>query len=157
MSQELNFGGIATTWRKWILPLLVVVVSCVGALAQGGGNVAITGTVMDPSGAVIAGAKITVTQKSTSAARADVTNASGQFNIPSLPPATYTVAVEAAGFKEYLQDIVLLADQIRDMDIRMQVGEATQQVTVAESAVAVNTVSQELSQVIEARAFLICL
>src|SRR4029079_3556133 len=42
-----------------------------------------------------------------------------------------------------------LADQIRDMDIRLQVGEASQQVTVEESSVQVNTVSQELSQAIE--------
>jgi hypothetical protein len=104
---------------------------------------------MDPSGAVIAGAKVTVTDKSTSNARATVTNSSGQFNIPSLRPATYTVSVEATGFKKYVQDVVLLADQVRDMDVRMQVGETTQQITVESSSVAVNTVSPELSQVIE--------
>jgi hypothetical protein len=105
--------------------------------------------VVDPTGALIAGAKVTVTQQSTSSSRSAVTNGSGQFNIPSLPPTTYTVSVEAAGFKKYVQDVVLLADQIRDLDIQMTVGETTQQVTVEESGVAVNTVSQVLSQVIE--------
>ncbi|HEV2486771.1 MAG TPA: carboxypeptidase regulatory-like domain-containing protein [Terracidiphilus sp.] len=149
MRQELFLGGIAQTWRMRILAILLVFVSGACALAQGGGNVAISGTVMDPSGAVIAGANVTVTQKSTSVARATVTNGSGQFNIPSLPPTTYTVSVEATGFKKYVQDVVLLADQIRDMDIRMQVGEMTQQVTVEESSVQVNTISPVLSQVIE--------
>jgi hypothetical protein len=149
MRQESFFGGIGQTWRMRILVFLMVFVSGACALAQGGGNVAISGTVMDPSGALIAGAKVTVTQKSTSVARATVTNGSGQFNIPSLPPTTYTVLVEATGFKKYVQDVVLLADQVRDLDVRMQVGEMTQQVTVEESAVAVNTVSPELSQVIE--------
>ncbi len=149
MRQELLFGGNATTWRRRILTLLVVFVSGACALAQGGGNVAITGTVADASGAMIAGAKVTVVQKSTSVAHTTLTNASGEFNIPSLPPSTYTVSVEATGFKKYVQDVVMLADQIRDMDVKMQVGEMTQQVTVEESAVAVNTVSPELSQVIE--------
>ncbi len=57
------------THRKWALQmgvLLGILTILSGAFAQGGGNVAITGTVMDPSGAVIAGAKVTVTQKSTS-------------------------------------------------------------------------------------------
>jgi hypothetical protein len=121
----------------------------VSAFAQGGGNVAISGTVSDPSGAVISGAKVTVTQLSTSGVRTDTTNSSGQFNFPALPPATYKVLVQAQGFKEYLQNVVLLADQTRNMDIRLEVGAATQQVTVATSAVQVNTVSPELGQVIE--------
>ena len=135
-------------WRARILTLLLVFVFSSCAFAQGG-NVAITGTVADPSGAMIAGAKVTVVQKSTSVAHATLTNAGGQFNIPSLPPSTYTVSIEATGFKKYVQDIVMLADQIRDMDVKMQVGEMTQEVMVQESAVAVNTVSPELSQVIE--------
>ncbi len=135
-------------WRARILTLLLVFGFGSCAFAQGG-NVAITGTVADPSGAMIAGAKVTVVQKSTSVAHATLTSASGQFNIPSLPPSTYTVSIEATGFKKYVQDVVMLADQIRDMDVKMQVGEMTQEVMVQESAVAVNTVSPELSQVIE--------
>ncbi len=142
-------GGRSLMWRIRIAVSMMALVLTAGAFAQGGGNVAITGTVSDPSGAVIAGAKVSVTQKNTSAVRIDTTNGNGQFNIPSLPPAVYTVSVEAAGFKRYVQDVVLLADQIRNMDVRLQVGEQTQQVTVQESAVQVNTVSQELSQVIE--------
>src|SRR5579859_4263936 len=98
MRQRSFPGGITTMWRMRILALLVITVSGACALAQGGGNVAIGGTVMDPSGALIANAKVTVTQKSTSVARTTVTNASGQFNIPSLPPTIYTVSVEATGF-----------------------------------------------------------
>ncbi|MDR3792744.1 MAG: carboxypeptidase regulatory-like domain-containing protein [Terracidiphilus sp.] len=135
--------------RLRILLSLMLLFFTVSAYAQGGGTVAITGTVMDPSGAVIAGAKVTVTQKATSITRTDLTDGNGAFNIPSLPPATYTVTVAATGFKQYVQNVVLLADQTRNMDVRLQVGEATQQVTVEESAVQVNTVSQELSQVIE--------
>lgn len=132
-----------------IAVLLGILTFLPGAFAQGGGNVAISGTVTDPSGAILPGAQVKVVDKNTSVSRVVTTNGSGQFNVPSLPPGTYTVSVEAQGFKRYVQDVVLLADQIRDLDIRLQVGAATQQVTVEASSVAVNTVSQELSQVIE--------
>jgi len=132
-----------------MLSLFALALFVVQAFAQGGGNVAITGTVTDSTGAVLPNAKVTVTQKNTSITRVDSTNGTGHFNVSSIPPAAYTVTVEAQGFKRYVQDVVLLADQIRDMDIRLQIGEASQQITVEESSVQVNTVSQELSQVIE--------
>ena len=137
-------------WRAaWIGLLLAILTLSSGAFAQGGGSVAITGTVTDPSGAVVAGAQVKITQKNTSSARTSTTNSSGQFNFASLPPTTYTLTVQAQGFKEYVQDVALLADQVRDLDVHLQVGAATQEITVEESSVAVNTVSQELSQVIE--------
>jgi hypothetical protein len=132
-----------------MLSLLALSLVAVGAFAQGGGSVAITGTVTDSTGAVLPNAKVNVTQKNTSITRTYVTNGAGQFNVSSIPPATYTVSVEAQGFKRYVQDVVLLADQIHDMDIRLQIGEASQQVTVEESSVQVNTVTPVLSQVIE--------
>ena len=135
--------------RLGMLACLALLVSAMPAWAQGGGNVAITGTVTDSTGAVVAGARVTVTNKNTAISRAVTTNGTGQFNVSSIPPATYTVSVEAQGFKRFNQDVSLLADQIRDMDIHLQVGEASQQVTVEASSVQVNTVSQELSQVIE--------
>jgi hypothetical protein len=142
------------TKRRAINALLITIALLTPALAprvfaQGGGNVAIAGTVTDPTGAEITGAHVVVTQKNTSITRTDTTNATGQFNISSIPPATYTVSVEAPGFKKYVQDVVLLADQFRNMDVRLQVGEASQQITVEESSVQVNTVTPVLSQVIE--------
>jgi hypothetical protein len=136
-------------WRLRIVLSLMICMFAAGAFAQGGGNVAITGTVSDPSGAVIAGAKVTVTQVSTSVVSTTTTNSSGIFTFPSLPASTYSVSVQATGFKQFVQQVVLLADQTRDMDIRLEVGSQTQQVTVETSAVQVNTVSPELGQVIE--------
>lgn len=129
--------------------LALVLLAGPSASAQGGGNVAITGTVSDPTGAVITGATVTVTELSTSIVRTDKTKGSGEFNFTALPPSTYKVSVQAQGFKEFIQNVVMLADQTRDMDIHMEVGAQTQQVTVATSAVQVNTVSPELGQVIE--------
>jgi len=127
---------------------IVAFMFAAGAFAQGG-NVAITGTVMDSTGAVVVGAKVTITEQSTGTVRTDTTNGSGAFNVPSLPPAAYSVTVQAPGFKEYVENVVLLADQIRNLVIHLQPGAATQQVTVTSSSAQVNTMSQELSQVIE--------
>ncbi len=120
------------------------------AVGQGGGNAAITGTVTDPSGAVIAGAKVTVTQQSTGVKRTAAANGSGQFNVPSLPPSTYLVSVEAKSFKTYVQqDLNLLADQIVSLQVQLQIGQASESITVEANAVTINTVTPVISQVIE--------
>ena len=147
MQTVFSRGKRQMRYFRIVLPIIVFLFAA-GAFAQGG-NVAIMGTVMDPSGAVVVGAKITVTQQGTGTVRTDTTNGSGAFNIPSLPPSGYSVAVQAPGFKQYVENVVLLADQIRNMAVHLQLGEATQQITVETSSAQVNTVSQELSQVIE--------
>lgn len=151
MTRKLLAGSASSIRRLGIfISLALFAFTCTSLMfAQGGGNVAITGTVTDPSGAVIAGAKVTVKQTTTSIVRTGTTNSNGLFNFQSLPPSAYTVSVEATGFKGFTQTIVLLADQVRDMDVRLEVGSQTQQVTVETSAVQVNTVSPELGQVIE--------
>jgi len=90
-----------------------------------------------------------MTQVGTDVKRTATTNVSGQFTIPSLPPATYRVSVEAAGFKTYVQDVTLLADESGSLQIQMQLGAAQESVTVAATATLVNTVTPVLSQVIE--------
>ena len=119
------------------------------AFGQGGGQAAMTGTVTDPSGAVISQAHVTMTQAGTDEKRTATTNASGQFYVPSLAPATYRVSVEAAGFKTYIQEVTLLADQNGSLQIPMQLGAALDTVTVESTATLVNTVAPVLSQVIE--------
>jgi hypothetical protein len=119
------------------------------AYSQGGGTTAITGTVSDPTGAVVPGAKITVTQLGTQVRRSAVSNSGGQFNVPSLPPATYHVTVEAAGFKSYAQDFTLLADQVGNLQIKLQLGQGTQTITVEAASAMVDTVTPVLNQVID--------
>ena len=145
MIRETLRGGVCLLQAA----LFVALFAFTGYAFAQGGSTAITGTVTDPQGAVVSGARITVTQLNTSVTRTDTSNGAGQFSVPSLPPATYSVSVEAAGFKGYVQNIVLLADQARDMDIRLEVGATTQRVTVETSAVQVNTISPVIGQVIE--------
>jgi Carboxypeptidase regulatory-like domain len=135
--------------RASILTVTILFLVSAYAFPQGGGNAALTGTVSDPTGAVVPGAQITVTQQGTSFKRTGISNASGAFTIPSLPPASYSISVEAAGFKTSTQTITLLADQIRALDVHLEIGQTTQQVTVEATPVLVNTVTPVLNNVIE--------
>ena len=131
----------------WICALVCLIAA--GAFAQGGGNAAVSGTVTDPSGAVIAKANVTMTRLGTEEKRTAATNESGQFSIPTLPPASYRLTVEASGFKTYVRDMTLLADQSAGVPVQMQLGQAAETITVESSAVLVNTVTPVLSHVIE--------
>src|SRR5690348_2747542 len=71
------------------------------ALAQTTG--AIRGTLKDPSGAVIPGATMTATLEGQNVPHATATDANGDYEFPVLPVGTYTLDVEATGFKKYAQ------------------------------------------------------
>jgi hypothetical protein len=144
-----TFRGAVRLLTSFGTLLSVMLLAYTGLAFAQTGNGAITGTVTDPQGAVVSGANVKVTQLNTSISRTVTTNGAGQFNVPSLQPTTYSVVVEASGFKSFEQHIVLLADQIRDMDVKLEVGALTQRVTVETSAVQVNTVTPTLGQVIE--------
>jgi hypothetical protein len=109
----------------------------------------IVGTVTDPSGAVVPNVQITITNTDTGQARKVATNDSGQYVAPELRIGRYTVRAEAAGFKAAeRKDVVLnVADRNR-IDFNLEVGSAQESVNVEAAAVAVQTDSGEVSDVI---------
>src|SRR5258707_12951884 len=109
----------------------------------------VVGTITDPSGSAIPGAKVTATSVETAASRTILTNESGQFVLPELHIGHYDVKVEAAGFKsEEQKNLVLqVGDRLR-LDFQMQVGGAQETVTVEANAVRVQADSGEVSNVI---------
>ncbi|HEV2233670.1 MAG TPA: carboxypeptidase regulatory-like domain-containing protein [Terriglobia bacterium] len=127
----------------------ILLIISINGFGQGQGSASVSGSVTDPSGAIIPNAKVTVVQTNTASRRSVVTNSAGEFSVPSLLPATYTVSVDAPGFKKFVETITLLADQSRALQIQMQIGQTTQQVMVEATSVALNTVSPVLGQVIE--------
>ncbi len=91
----------------------------------------IIGTVTDPQGNAVAGAKVTVTSVTKTTAFETVTNESGNYSVTHLIPDTYKVHVEAAGFKAYdVPSVSVSADTSANIDAAMQVGEVTQSVEV---------------------------
>src|SRR5215831_16338350 len=77
------------------------------AAAQNTSSV-ISGTVQDAGGAVVPNAKVTLTGEANGFVRTELTNRDGFFSFPDLTPATFTVTVEAKGFKTYKQTGILL-------------------------------------------------
>jgi hypothetical protein len=91
----------------------------------------ITGTVYDNTGAVIPGASVTLTESSTQSIRTTVSDSAGYFTFASALPGTYTLKVEAKGFKTFEQPgIVLQASDKRNINATLQVGQTTETVTI---------------------------
>lgn len=107
----------------------------------------ISGVVLDPQGAVVGGAKVTLTDQRQGALREGTTNAEGAFIFTSLQASDYTLAVQAQGFtKREQKDIKLFAtDHLALNQIQLAVGSVTDTVNVEASAVALQTVSAERS------------
>lgn len=109
----------------------------------------IVGTVTDPSGSTIPGAKITITNNETSAVRHVVSSDAGQYAAPGLVIGRYSVKVEASGFKTAEQnDIVVNVGAHVRVDIQLQIGEAKESVTVEAVATRVQSDSSEVSEVV---------
>src|SRR6266702_4300627 len=120
--------------------LLALLLSLCGVSAYAQFKASIQGTVMDPNGAAVVGAKVTVANEATRVTRDTVTSDQGFYRINELPPGNYTVTVEASGFKQATsKGIVVEAEQPRGLDVTLQVGAVSEQVTVTASAQALHT------------------
>lgn len=102
----------------------------------------LTGTVTDPQGAVVAGAKVTVTNLDTGAVREAITTQEGAFTFPELPADPYRLRIEAAGFKTATIETVQVAVQVtRTADVTLEVGGAGETITVTSDAPVIQTES----------------
>ena len=110
----------------------------------------ITGVVSDSSGAVIVGAKVTVTNTATNASRTAVSNDAGVYSFPAMQPGSYTLKVEMAGFKSFTETgIQLQVQQTARIDVVMEVGEVTQTVEVIGGGALLTTENATVGTVIE--------
>ena len=101
-------------------------------LAQSGAIVGeIQGVVRDPSGAAIAGAKVTASNTGNGVVRETTTDPTGVYHLPLLPLGAYKVAVQALGFSKYeLSGLSLTAGAIATVDANLKVGAISESVTV---------------------------
>ncbi|MBI3696990.1 MAG: carboxypeptidase regulatory-like domain-containing protein [Acidobacteria bacterium] len=115
----------------------------------------ITGTVTDPTGAVVAGAAITLTNPSTNLQRVVTTNTAGVYSLPALLPGNYSLKVEMQGFTAQVRgDIELQVAQVARLDFALQVGNVSEVVEVAGGAPVLQTETTEIGTVIENRRIL---
>jgi hypothetical protein len=107
-------------------------------------NGTITGTVADPSGAVVSGASVEATNVETGALYPAASTNTGNYAIPNLPVGTYTVTAKAPGFKTYSHtNLAIAAGQVLKEDVTLEVGSAAESVTVSAEASLLKTESGE--------------
>ena len=133
--------------RHFLLLLLGLALSCAGAYAQE--NAELSGNVTDPSGAVVPGATITITNIATGESRSSASNGAGLYDFSGLNHGTYNLKVEAQGFKQYQQTgLVLNVASTTADNIVLQIGASSQTVTVEADALHLQTETNEVSNLI---------
>ncbi|MDX2030371.1 MAG: TonB-dependent receptor [Blastocatellia bacterium] len=112
----------------------------------------INGTVQDPRGAMVAGAKVTARSLETNQARVTTTDGEGRYSFPELRVGRYELKVEQSGFRTETQAATLTIGETAEIRIRLQVATTGVSVDITDSAPLVNTQTQELSYLVGERA-----
>ena len=109
----------------------------------------LTGTVTDASNAVVPNATVTITNQATGASRDVLTDSHGDYLALNLDPGPYSITIKQAGFATFIQkNVLVIVNQQQRVNISLQVGNVTQQVTVEAAVPPLQTESAEVSHYI---------
>ncbi len=132
--------------RLFTLGLLLVLASPLARAAVTG---SISGTVTDPTGAVMPGVSVVALDTDTGIQTTTQTNAAGFYNFPALPTGHYEIRITETGFEEYRQTgLVIDVNTALRIDATMKVGSVNQEVSVTSTAVHVETTNTQMGEVI---------
>src|SRR5215218_3023195 len=127
-ARSARFTRFATGLAAVAMTLLVASTTAFG---QASNTATIRGTVEDPSGGVLPGATVTLTNTGTKAVQTTVSNERGGYTFSGVFPGTYEIKVELEGFKTYEQKAIAISPQdTRGIDVRLDVGQQAETVTV---------------------------
>lgn len=143
---HLRLTGFRFTFLLAALAILSFGAICAFGQAETG---QIVGTIVDPTGASVPGATVTVKAVGTGAERVQTSDASGSFTFTNLQPGEYDVTVAAAGFTTMKQHTTLAVGGKNGLDVKLEVGKAETVVEVSATAVNVNTETQTITQLID--------
>lgn len=142
-------GGGARKFRLFAYSLLAALLSIPLGLHAQQYSGTIVGTVTDSTGAAIPGAKVTATNTGTNAVATQTSDAQGGFTFAQLPVGTYEIHVTQANFKDFVvTGVAVHTSTNTDVHAIMQVGSATQTVTVQANALEVETTSAAVGEVV---------
>ncbi len=131
---RLRGSGLGSFLTFWLLFAALTV----SGQAQSS-NATLSGAVTDPSGAVVAGAELTLTNTATNFEAKFTTNDRGEFTFRNLTPGTYDLKVSKSGFQNYVQKgIILTINAVGRADVMLQIGGQTETVTVTGDASPIN-------------------
>jgi len=132
--------------------MLTVLILITHAMWGQGTTGTILGSVTDSTGAVVAGAPVDITNTATGVTSTITTTGTGDYTAPNLIPGSYRVSVQMAGFsKAVVNSIVLAVDQEARVNLQLKAGATSETVEVSASAVALDTDTSAVSQVVSER------
>jgi Carboxypeptidase regulatory-like domain len=146
-----NIGNPRSLLVKFVLcTLLLVLLTGTTAVAQAGRG-GISGTITDPSGAIVAKAKVTALNHATGIVQQSVSSTAGLYSFVSLNPGSYEVTATVKGFDSVVEDNVTVnVDQVSTVNIALQVGGTSEVVTVIAGNDLVDASNSTVGQLISA-------
>lgn len=137
----------------WAIAFLAAVILLIpGAYAQVAGTGSIQGTVQDPTGAVIAGASVTLTETATQVSQTTSTGHDGLFGFPNIKIGVYSISATAPGFQTYVQqNIVLEVGSSISVNVKLPIGSSTEQVEVQAEGLSLQTEDASFKQTVDER------
>ncbi|HKC71686.1 MAG TPA: carboxypeptidase-like regulatory domain-containing protein, partial [Terriglobales bacterium] len=136
---------------SWLLVVCFVAASTLLLYAQGTGG-RILGNVSDPTGAVLAGVNVKITNEQTGVVQSTQTDKAGHYEFPLVPVGNYRLEYEQTGFKKAIKKgLTLLVNQVITMNMTMQVGGTQEVVEVTSEAPLVETTSTQMGAVVNDR------
>ena len=133
-----------------LLSIAMIALLAASLLHSQSATSSLKGTVYDPNSLVVPGAKLVLTNVATNEKRSATTNGLGYYAFPVLPPSTYRIEVDAAGFKRFVRDNIQLdVASAATMNVDLQIGSNTDAITVTEQAPLLEGGSSSLGHVIE--------
>ncbi len=154
-------SAVSDSCGVWSMTILrfVFCVACVSLLVapsawtQSGGTGALTGTVVDSSGGLIVGAKVTISNPAVGFERSSTTDSFGVYRLASVPPGSYTVTFEAQGFATIIQTSVSInVTETATLNATLKIGQQQQTVKVTGGAELVQTETTALGRLVDEKA-----
>jgi Carboxypeptidase regulatory-like domain len=145
-SREFSRPRLRSTVRTWLwVMLLSLLVGVPGTVLAQLDTGALSGTVLDPAGKSIVGAKITLMGVDTGTAYSAITATSGYYSLPAIRPGRYQVSATAPGFKPVVaRNVVIAVGATTPFNVTLSVGDATATVTVVAGETGLETESSEV-------------
>ena len=135
----------------WLLIAIAFAAIIPAAMAQSGRGT-LSGSVKDPTGAIIPGAALDLRETSTGSRYAAKSNGEGLFTFAELPPGTYSLSVTSPGFESYTQNgITVTVGSTAEASAILKIGEATQTITVNSDASQLQTDSSDIGTTVPAQ------
>ncbi|MCU1255611.1 MAG: hypothetical protein JWM83_1910, partial [Candidatus Angelobacter sp.] len=137
-------------WRSMsiLLPLLLLLPGSLFAQTDTG---RVRGTVTDPQGAMMVGANVTLTNTGTSLTKTTSSSSDGAFDFDAVPRGHYKVEVQQKGFRSASADFEVEVSQVKQVNIRLEIGEAAETVDVSATVPLIDLETSSTGEVIQGR------